>query len=105
MKSRFLIGLPRLTVSKYVAVTKGRITCSLRTAVRKNLHEALIVFARERMMASISKSSRDNAELDEDDQAMAQFLEHRYGDGLVYLQTNEDRALLRRAIKLGFVNE
>lgn len=57
-------------------------------------------------MASISKRiTRDNAQFDENDQAMAQFLEHRYGDGLVYLQNNEDRALLRRAIQLGFVNE
>lgn len=55
-------------------------------------------------MASKSVSHEKN-HFDEDKHALAHFLEHRYGDGLVYLQNNEDRALLRRAIQLGFVNE
>lgn len=37
--------------------------------------------------------------------AMLQLLGHRYGDGLVYLREDEERGLLDRAIRLGFVSQ
>ena len=36
--------------------------------------------------------------------ALLQLLDHRYGDGLVYLREDEERALLSRAMRLGLVS-
>ncbi|MCI0400951.1 MAG: hypothetical protein L0Y67_08375 [Gammaproteobacteria bacterium] len=35
---------------------------------------------------------------------IAQILQHRYGDGLVYLPKSAPRAVLSRAVQLGFVD-
>lgn len=37
--------------------------------------------------------------------AIANLLGHRFGDGLVYVQSRDDRRLLKRAIRLGLVDE
>ena len=36
--------------------------------------------------------------------ALLQLLDHRYGDGLVYLREDDERDLLTRAIRLGLVS-
>lgn len=36
--------------------------------------------------------------------ALLQLLDHRYGDGLVYLHEDEERGLLSRAMRLGLVS-
>lgn len=35
---------------------------------------------------------------------LLQLLDHRYGDGLVYLREDEERGLLAQAIRLGLVS-
>ena len=35
---------------------------------------------------------------------LLKLLDHRYGDGLVYLREDEERGLLARAIRLGLVS-
>lgn len=41
---------------------------------------------------------------EDEELAMAELLAHRFGDGLVYLRDDSDRALLQRAVRLGLVN-
>jgi len=38
------------------------------------------------------------------DPAVARLLEHRYGDGLVYLRDQGDRVLYRQAVELGLIS-
>ncbi|MDX1433094.1 MAG: hypothetical protein R3286_11670 [Gammaproteobacteria bacterium] len=40
----------------------------------------------------------------DDELAMAEFLAHRFGDGLVYLRDDSDRELLRLAVRRGLVS-
>lgn len=37
--------------------------------------------------------------------AIANLLGHRFGDGLIYVRSRDDRRLLKRAMRLGFVDE
>jgi len=40
-----------------------------------------------------------------EEMAIASLLGHRYSDGLVHVQTQDDRILLKKAISLGFVDQ
>ncbi|MFZ0255950.1 MAG: hypothetical protein WAN46_09925 [Gammaproteobacteria bacterium] len=37
--------------------------------------------------------------------AIANLLGHRFGDGLIYVRSRDERRLLKRAMRLGFVDE
>lgn len=37
--------------------------------------------------------------------AITNLLGHRFGDGLIYVRSRDDRRLLKRAMRLGFVDE
>jgi hypothetical protein len=37
--------------------------------------------------------------------AIANLLGHRFGDGLIYVRSRDDKRLLKRAMRLGFVDE
>ncbi len=40
-----------------------------------------------------------------DEKTLAKFLDQRYGDGLIYMRSPEDRSLLSLAVSLGMVSE
>lgn len=52
------------------------------------------------MSADLDRRGAD----EDEEQAIAELLAHRFGDGLVYLRDHADRQLLQRAVRLGLVN-
>jgi len=40
-----------------------------------------------------------------EEMAIASLLQHRYSDGMIHVQTQDDRILLKKAIGLGFVDQ
>ncbi len=55
-------------------------------------------------MTSTVDTAQETPPADALEGAMLQLLDHRFGDGLVYLREDEERDLLSRAIRLGLVS-
>ncbi len=65
---------------------------------------ALAAFKLGLYMTVSEKTPEETTLTDVIEAGLLQLLDHRYGDGLVYLREAEERDLLSRAIRLGLVS-
>lgn len=66
--------------------------------------EGLTKHALVRRQATAMDTRETTSLHEEIDTALVRLLEHRYGDGLIYLRDNGERRVYERAIKMGLVS-